>query len=112
MNSQTNRMKNMKHISLDEIGKELPFGVPENYFNQFATQMDEQIGYNAATRRKLLKPWMYIAAMFVGILLMGPVFYRIYQNNTVKNAENYESYVLSQIDESSLMDCYVDNSRK
>jgi len=112
MNSQTNRMKDNKHISLDEIGKELPFCVPDNYFNQFAIQIDEQIGYKSVTTKKFLKPWMYMAAMFVGVLLMGQVFYTVYQNNTTKNAENYELYVLSQVDETSLMDYYVDESVK
>jgi len=105
-------MKTNKHISLDEIGKELPFEVPSNYFEQFAVQMDEQIDFKPVTVRKLLKPWMYMAAMFVGILLLGQVFYNIYQNNTTKNAENYELYVLSQVDETVLMDYYVDESVK
>ncbi|MEI7504971.1 MAG: hypothetical protein WCJ61_16985 [Paludibacter sp.] len=105
-------MKNNKHISLDEIGKELPFSVPDNYFNQFANHMDEQIGYKLVKANRFLKPWMYMAAMFVGVLLMGQVLYTVYQNNTSKNAENYELYVLSQVDETSLMDYYVDESVK
>ncbi|HEY5593148.1 MAG TPA: hypothetical protein VIK55_19290 [Paludibacter sp.] len=105
-------MKTNKHISLEEIGKELPFSVPENYFEQFASQLEEQIGYKNVSIRRLLKPWMYMAAMFVGILMMGQVFYTVYQNNTVKNADNYESYVLSQVDETALMDYYVDESVK
>lgn len=112
MNSQTNRMKNNKHISLDEIGKELPFGVPENYFEQFAAQMDEKIGFKPVAVNRIMRPWMYMAAMFVGVLLMGQVFYTVYQNNTTRNAENYELYVLSQVDETSLMDYYVDESVK
>jgi len=112
MNSQTNNMKTNKHISLEEIGKELPFSVPENYFEHFASQLEEQIGYKNVSIRRLLKPWMYMAAMFVGILMMGQVFYTVYQNNTVKNADNYESYVLSQVDETALMDYYVDESVK
>ena len=105
-------MKNNKHISLDEIGKELPFGVPDNYFEQFAVQMDDRIGKKPVSVRRLMRPWMYMAAMLVGVLLVGQVFYTIYQNNNARNAENYELYVLSQVDETSLMDCYVDNSGK
>ena len=113
MNSQINKMKKNKNISLDEIGKELPFGVPDNYFEQFAVQMDEKIGFQSAfVTKKFIRPWMYMAAMFVGVLLMGQVFYNIYQNNTIQNAENYELYVLSQVDETALIDYYVDEAGK
>lgn len=110
INSQTNSMKDNKHITLEEIGKELPFTVPENYFEQFATQMEAQVMVKRKPSRKALINWMSMAAMFVGILIMGQVFYTAYQNNTAKNEDNYELYVLSQVDESSLMDYYVADS--
>jgi len=103
-------MKKNKHITLEEIGNELPFGVPENYFEQFASQLEEQIDFKPVSIHRLLKPWMYMAAMFLGVLMMGQFFYTVYQNNTVKNADNYESYILSQVDETTLMDYYVDES--
>jgi len=112
MISQTNSMNKNKHISLEEIGKELPFSVPENYFDQFASKLEEQIGLTHAPVRKIIKPWMYMAAMFLGVLMMVQVFYTMHQNNTTRNAENYESYILSQVDESSMMDYYVDESVK
>ena len=67
-------MKNKRNISLEEIGKGLPFSVPENYFDQFAIQMERQIGYTNSYR-KILRPWMYMAAMFVGIFIVGGIFY-------------------------------------
>ena len=112
MNSQSNNMKNNKHITLAEIGTKLPFGVPENYFDQFASQMEAQIGYERVSFLRFFRPWMYIAAMFVGIVILGQVFYTINQNVKVQNADNYESYVLSQVDETSLMDYYVDEPVK
>jgi len=112
MNSQTNSMNKNKHISLEEIGKELPFSVPENYFDQFASQLEEQMGLNHVPVRKIIKPWMYMAAMFFGVLLMAQVSYIIYQNNSTRNAENYESYVLSQVDEAAMLDYYVDEQVK
>ena len=105
-------MKNNKHISLEEIGKELPFGLPDNYFNQFAQQMEEQIMIKRVPLRKIFKPWMYMAAMFIGVLLMVQIFYSVSKANTSKNAENYESYVLSQVDETSIMDYYTENSTR
>ncbi len=101
-------MKTNKNILTDEISKELPFSVPENYFDQFALQLEEQIGFKKAIFQRIIKPWMYVAAMFVGILIMGQIFYTVNQNNTAHNAQNYESYVLSQVDENSIADLYVD----
>lgn len=104
-------MKNNKTISIEEIGKELPFSVPENYFDQFALQIEKQIGYKKPHQR-FLKSWMYIAAMFVGILVMGEIFYSTNQRNIAKNSENYESYVMAQVDETAVVDYYVNDSSK
>ena len=101
-------MEKKKHILLDHIGKELPFAVPENYFEQFAQNIKVQISMKRISVNKLLKPWMYMAAMFVGILIAGQVFYTVYKNNTKGKEDNYESYVLSQVDESSIIDYYID----
>ena len=101
-------MKTNKTISLNDVGKKLPFEVPENYFENFAQQMDKQIMGKDVSSRKFLKPWMYIAASLVGILLSGQVFLTVYQNNTRNKADNYEAYVLTQLDESSIVDYYVD----
>jgi len=101
-------MKNNKNIVLEKISKELPFSVPENYFNQFALQMDEQIGFRKPLMRKNIRTWMSMAAMFVGILIIGQIFYTVNQNNVTRNAEKYEAYVLSQVNENSLVDLYVD----
>ncbi len=104
-------MKNKRNISLEEIGKGLPFSVPENYFDQFAIQIDRQIG-SANTYRKILKPWMYMAAMFVGIFIVGGFFYSSNQQNTIKNSENYDTYILSQVDETAVMDYYINETTK
>jgi hypothetical protein len=105
-------MKTNKNISLEQIGRELPFSVPENYFEQFALQIDKQIGYKQKAVYKFIRPWMYAAAMIIGVIVLSPVFYSVYQNKTAANTENYESYVLSQVDETVMMDYYVDESAK
>lgn len=106
-------MKTNRNISLEEmVGKELPFSVPENYFEQFALQIEGQIGYTQRVAHKFIRPWMYAAAVVIGIMVLGPVFYSVYQNQTTVNTENYESYVLSQLDETALIDYYVDDSEK
>jgi hypothetical protein len=105
-------MKNNKNILIEEISKELPFSVPENYFEQFALQIEEQIGFKKSIIRKAFRPWMYIAAMFIGIMIMGQIFYTVNKNNATRNAENYETYVLSQVDENSLAEVYIEEPAK
>jgi hypothetical protein len=104
-------MKNNKNISIEEIGKELPFSVPENYFEQFALQIEEQIGARKH-RSRFLRSWMYVAATIVAIFVIGTVSYNINQRNMIKNSDNYEAYVMAQVNETAVMDYYVDNTTK
>lgn len=103
-------MKDKKHISLEEIGTELPFTVPENYFEKFATQFDEQIKMKSVSFVHSLKPWMYMAAMFVGIFVLSQVFFLLDNYKVDSNTDNYESYVLSQVDEAYMLDYYVEDA--
>ena len=102
-------MKKNKNILFEEIGNEIPFSVPENYFDEFALKIEKQIKEKQAPVRHFIRPWMYIAATFIGIFVIGQVFYTVNQNKATVTADNYESYVLSQVDETALMDYYVDN---
>ena len=102
-------METPKKISLDEIGKELPYSVPENYFNDFAAQIDKQTGYRKPALA-FIKPWMYVAAVFTGIMV-GQFFYNSNRQKTL-TAENYETYIMAQVDETSVVDYYVNESAK
>lgn len=103
-------MKTDKLDIQEKIGDRNPFAVPENYFEDFATQMETQISAEQVNVKKLFKPWMYMAAMFVGILMMGHVFFAIYkQHQTKKEAELYELYLLSQLDYAVEYDLYLDS---
>ncbi len=102
-------MKNNEHISLNEIGNKIPFTVPENYFEQFALNIESQTKEVTIPVRQLLKPWMFMAAAFIGVLLFAKVTYSVYSTSQDKNNENYEMYVMSQLDESVVYDYYVNN---
>jgi hypothetical protein len=104
-------MKNKQNILSEKFNTELPFTVPENYFEQFALQIDQQIGYKRPNHR-IIKSWMYFAAMFVGLFIIGEIFYSVNQKNIAKNSENYESYILSQVDESAVMEYYMNEPSK
>lgn len=95
---------------LKEIGNRLPYQVPENYFDSFALEMDARIGATRVSMKKMFAPWMYMAAMFVGLLLLGNVFLSVYKTNKAQNQEMYELYVMSQLDDSVLMDYYYNTA--
>lgn len=102
-------MKENKHISLGNIDRKNPFKVPENYFENFAVQINAKTAPRKTTSIKRIKSWMYAAAVFAGIIVLGTVYYSNKQKEKYAYAENYESYVLSQVDESSMMDYYIDH---
>jgi hypothetical protein len=88
-----------KNMNLNEIGNRKPFAVPENYFEDFANNFEVQIALKPLSPLKLLRPWMYMAAMFLGVFFMSRVVYTVYTDNKIANAENYELYVMSQVND-------------
>ena len=101
-------MKQKNNISLEEIGNRMPFNIPENYFEDFALQIESQTATARVSVFKIIKPWLYMAAMFAGVFVVGNIFYSVHQKNIAKNAENYELYMVSQVDESLVYDNYID----
>jgi hypothetical protein len=103
-------MKDTNHISLNEIDKKLPFKVPENYFDNFAVQIDRQIAANRQISHRRIQKWIYaVAASLVGIAIMTQVYVSNNSKEKTATADKYETYVLSQVDESTLMDYYLDS---
>ena len=85
----------------NETAKKLPFSVPENYFNDFAAEIDRQITQKSILQRNR-RLWLYsAAAVFVGLLAVGQVFYSNYQQEAAY-MENYETYVLAQLGNSAM----------
>lgn len=101
-------MKTNNQISFESAGKNVPFTVPENYFENFAAQFDQKIGFQPA-KRKIFRSWMYAAAaVIVGIAVLTPLMYTRNAPTATSGTDNYESYVLSQVDEGAMIDYYVD----
>lgn len=108
-----NKMEKRKHISFENAGKKLPFTVPENYFEDFALQMDGQIMAKPVPVYKLLRPWLYVAAMILGVFFLTRIGYNIYQEkNDHLMAENYDLYIMSQVDETEIIDYYLTEETK
>ncbi len=65
-----------KVIKLDEIEKRNPFKVPENYFADFNQEIMNKLPEKKAAAPKQItlwervKPWIYMAAMFVGFYFL------------------------------------------
>ena len=81
-----------------------PFTVPENYFEQFAEQFETQIAIKPLSPIKLLRPWLYMAAMFMGVFFMAKIAFTVYNDNKLAATENYELYVMSQLNDVENLD--------
>lgn len=73
-------MEEEKNI-LKKIGTKNPFKVPENYFENFTQELmsklpekDSYLLEPEPTLWQRIKPWIYMTAMFVGIMLSVRVF--------------------------------------
>ena len=73
-------MKKEETNLLNRCGKENPFKVPEGYFENFAGQLMDKLPEKAPveapdiTLWMRIRPWVYMAAMFCGIMLMVRTF--------------------------------------
>ena len=63
-------------IKLDTIGKTDPFKIPEGYFENFVIDMISKLPERPVEKPKVInlwekvKPWVYMAAIFVGVALV------------------------------------------
>ena len=101
-------------INIEDFDKKLPFGIPDGYFETFPSRMIAQLEQpkKSIRFRKSLKIWISIVAMFVGMLLVGKFYFMPSHSAKVLSevsVDTYDNYVLSQVDESQLIDIYVNN---
>lgn len=65
---------------LDKVGNKNPFIIPEGYFDNLTDQIMTQLPQKVEEEPREMnlwervKPWAYMAAMFVGIALMVKLF--------------------------------------
>ena len=73
-------MKKEKTDILSKIGKDAGFSVPDGYFDTFAEDLAKKLPepvltpVQPVTRWQRVRPFVYMAAMFVGIWLMMKIF--------------------------------------
>ena len=98
------RYKNMetKKQALADISKEIPFKVPENYFLQLNESIMAKLPAKEApvirkvTMWEKTKPWIYLAAMFLGLFFTIKVLTTSTQTNS--SEKNTASTSISQQD--------------
>lgn len=73
-----------EQMLLDRFGRKGSWKVPEGYFAQMMTEVEGKLPeqpqeqrYVEMTRWQKLKPYVYLAAMFIGIWVMMNVFGRV-----------------------------------
>jgi len=71
---------NKKASQLEELEKKNPFKVPEGYFENLTSQIMDQLPEKAEIGSPVIslwgriKPWVYAAAMIVGVALVVKLF--------------------------------------
>lgn len=65
---------------LDELKSRQPFRVPEGYFESFTEDLMSRLPEKSVTKSKKIalservKPWLYMAATFAGVIILFNVF--------------------------------------
>lgn len=95
-------MKKDNHI-LDKLGKDSGFKVPENYFEQFNQKMLDSLPEITITDVEKptslwikARPFVYMAAMFVGVFLMITMFKMTNNTSDSRKAENEATRFIDQ----------------
>lgn len=97
------------------VGKENPFKVPEDYFDDFTTQLmdklpeaPEAIENMPVTKWVKIKPYVYMAAMFIGAVLMVKAIHLVEGD---QSAKSQKSGVSTELTQDKYIDETVDASR-
>lgn len=97
------------------VGKENPFKVPEDYFDDFTTQLMDKLPENSetienrpVTKWVKMKPYVYMAAMFIGAVLMVKAIHLVEGD---RSAKSQKSVVSTELTQDKYIDETVDASR-
>lgn len=104
---------------LNGIGQRNPFTVPEGYFDQFPKELMDRLpekqpqpdDAQPITLWQRVKPWVYMAAMFCGLMCSVRVFVGAPKADTplftAAETENLSDEYLDSMLDHSLMDDYT-----
>lgn len=102
---------------LKKYGKKMPFNTPEGYFDRFTEQLMEQLPRKEeAETPKIsmwdrIKPWVYMTAMFCGLMfgirvIMGDKQTDSYEG-AMENISDLPEEYIEPIVEQTMMDDYT-----
>ena len=106
MKGKNKKMKQEDDL-LKKVGTQNPFKVPDNYFENFNKNILKNLPEkNIMPENEIIfwdkvKTWIYMAAMFAGIMLMFKMFNNISENN--QTANNKKITPIEAIDNNSAM---------
>ena len=103
---------------MQQFGKKQPFSTPEGYFECFHEQLMSRLPEAEPTMAPTvkitlmtrIKPWIYMAAMFMGIIFMVQGIMYVQQTQMASNSIALEDIYTEEADQfmySSLYDEYV-----
>jgi len=101
---------------LNNIGNKKPFSVPENYFENFAIEMEKQI---TAKKEKTvtvpfitkLKPFLYAAAIFALVLTIGNLMTdSSFSFTATENLMEQHDLLLSYLDEDIIIEFLIEHN--
>ncbi len=108
-------MDKEKTTLIDQYSKKSGFEVPENYFEDFASQFEQQHLSTTRVVWNRWRSWVYAAAVFTGIFLVGFGF--VYMQDTIeeKNMEYlasdlYIDTVIQELSEEELIEVILANN--
>lgn len=101
---------------MNKFGKENPFNVPEGYFENFTKELmdklpEKEIGPEPKiTTWQRIKPWIYMTAMFCGLMLSVKVFLdkpeKENQTLQANNKTEFSDAEVEMIIDNSMIDDY------
>lgn len=101
-------MKKNKNIELSELEKTNPFKVPENYFDEFSTNLMQKINDETTFTLSFwqrAKPYIFAAAIIVVAIFPSiPAFNKVKQNTEITQQSDLYSYLMNEMDEDFLVD--------
>ena len=101
---------------LRKYGREAPYSTPEGYFDDFTARLLERLPEVEAapeprvTRWSRVKPWVYMAAMFCGLMLSVRMLVGTGGGDSDMTGETISGYTVEELDaimDKTMMDDYT-----
>ena len=115
-------MTERENSILERFGNRNPFRVPDGYFEGFADDLMNRLPDKTDSETKVIsfynrvKPWLYLAAMFAGIMVLFNIYNKSFMSDNVGKdtltsvkvgLDDVEDTVFFEIIEDMFVDTYL-----